>query len=137
MNRILLLMLLSLLVAGCATSKDGDARAFEQTLNDFASGMRWNGLETQVQFLDPDVLRKNPPSPELLARLRAVRVARYFPQPPVMGADATATQMVEIELIEQTTQTVSSITQMLDWRWDAEDERWWLMTPPPDLTAMR
>lgn len=135
MTRFLLPPLLVLLLGACATP-DGDARALDLTLNDYSSGMRWNGLATQVQFMDPDVLREHPPSSEVLQRLREVRVARYFPQPPTVGMGGTATQLVEIELIDQTTQTVSSITQVLDWRWDEEDQRWWLMTPPPDLTGM-
>ena len=70
---------------------------------------------------------------ETLARMRELRVARYFPQPPSVSAGGTATQLVEIEVIDQATQTVSTINQVLEWRWDMEDKRWWLMTPPPDL----
>lgn len=137
MIRILLLLGAALALAACATSQDGDARAFEQTQIDFSSGMRWNGLATQTQFLDPEVLKANPPSPETMARMRELRVARYFPQPPAVSAGGTATQLVEIEVIDQATQTVSTINQVLEWRWDMEDKRWWLMTPPPDLGAAR
>lgn len=135
MTRILLLLGVALLLAACAVSEDGDARAFEQTQIDFASGMRWNGLATQTQFLDPEVLKANPPSAQTMARMRELRVARYFPQPPAVSAGGTATQLVEIEVIDQATQTVSTINQVLEWRWDMEDRRWWLMTPPPDLGA--
>ena len=69
------------------------------------------------------------------ARMRELRVARYFPQPPSVSAGGNATQLVEIEVIDQSTQTVSTLNMVLVWRWDMEDKRWWLMTPPPDLDA--
>ena len=68
MRRILLLLAASaaLLLAACAQNVRNDSLV--ATLNAYGSAVRWNGLESGLQFVDPEVLKAHPPTDFDLAR---------------------------------------------------------------------
>ena len=68
MRRLLLPLAASaaLLLAGCTQNTRSDSLV--ATLNAYGSAVRWNGLESALQFVDPAVLKAHPPSDIDLAR---------------------------------------------------------------------
>lgn len=136
MSRLSVLFLTALLAA-CATSPDGDTKLLQETLDDYATTMRWGDIPQAIAFIDPETLAKRPVTSFDLERFRQVRIAGYREQPWAITGPGMARQVVEIELINRNTQTVRSMVDAQDWRWDETAKRWWLVSGLPNIDSGR
>lgn len=134
MRRILLPLIAGtvLLLAGCAANTRSDS--LTATLNAYGSAVRWNGLQSALQFVDPAVLKAHPPSDIDLARLRQVSVTDYDDGagPVPLGEDEVQ-QTVQIRFVNIHTQVERSITTRQLWRYDDKAKHWWLESGLPDI----
>lgn len=135
MRHLLLVLGLALLAAlsGCATAKSKRERVMEQTLVNYASAVRWGGFQQALAFVDPETLKQRPVSDLELKRYEQVRVSYYHEQPPVVNGNEL-TQLVEIGIVNEHTQSERAIIDRQRWRWDEAAQRWWLISGLPDIT---
>lgn len=128
-----LLALLAMLCAGCAT--DQRNQALIQTLNAYASTLRWGDFQSAQQFIDPKVREANPPTALDMARYQQVRVTGYDEGAgAVPDGENRVRQVVQIGLVNLNTQSERTVIDRQTWRYDPEKKRWWLMSGLPDIT---
>lgn len=121
-----------LLLAGCAANARSDA--LTSTLTAYGNAVRWNGLQSALQFVDPAVLKAHPPTDLDLERYQQVRVSDYDDGAgPVPLGDNEVQQTVQISFINIHTQAERSITMRQVWRYDEKLKRWWLENGLPDI----
>ncbi|GAB3787301.1 hypothetical protein [Dyella agri] len=134
MRRILLLPVASaaLLLAGCAQNTRSDN--LTSTLRAYGGAIRWDGLESALQFVDPKVLKEHPPSNIDLARYQQVRVTDYDEGsgPAAVNQDEVQ-QTVQISFVNIHTQVERSVVQRQVWRYDEKTKHWWLESGLPDI----
>ncbi len=123
---------LALLLAGCAQNTRSDS--LTATLNAYGSAVRWNGLQSALQFVDPKVLKAHPPSELDLARYQQVNVTDYDDGAgPVPLGENEVQQTVQIRFVNIHTQAERSIVERQLWRYDEQAKRWWLESGLPDI----
>jgi outer membrane murein-binding lipoprotein Lpp len=130
---ILVVVLATMLLAGCATKTRSDA--LMTTLKAYGSTLRWGDFQSAAQFIDPAVRAAHPLTTLQLARYRQVRVSEYDDGPgPVPVGDFEVRQTAQISLINVHTQSERSIVDQQTWRYDENAKRWWLISGLPDIT---
>ena len=128
-----LLALVAMLCAGCAT--DQRNQALIQTLNAYASTLRWGDFQSAMQFVDPKVREAHQPTALDLARYQQVRVTGYDEGPgAVPDGENQVRQVVQIGLVNINTQSERTVIDRQTWRYDPEKKRWWLTSGLPDIT---
>ncbi len=135
MRRItgILVALAVLLLAGCATKTRSDA--LTNTLNAYASTVRWGDFQSALQYIEPAKRAEHPLTPIDLARYQQVRVSEYDSGAgPVPTGDFEVQQTVMINLINIHTQSERSIVDHQTWHYDEKTQRWWLTSGLPDIT---
>jgi hypothetical protein len=135
MRRILVAALV-LLLSSCATSGK-PKRILQETLINYASAVRWSGFEQALAFMDPEVLKAHPPSKLELERFRQVRVTFYHDQPAQNVSETEVTQIVEIGIVNEHSQSERSVIDRQRWRWDEPAKKWWLVSGLPDITRQQ
>lgn len=134
MRRLLVLALLMLLLAGCASDRRN--QALTNTLNAYAGVVRWGDFGSALQFVDPKVRTEHPPSPLQMARYEQFRVTGYDDgQGPVPGAENEVHQVVAISLVNNNTQAERTVIDRQTWHYDPATNHWWLVSGLPDITA--
>jgi len=133
MRRILSLAVAVLLVAGCATYQRKDA--LTSTLNAYAATLRWGNFQSGLNFVDPKVLKANPPSSLDMARYQQLRVSDYDEGagPTALGENDVQ-QIVQLHLININSQSERTVIDRQTWHYDEESKRWWLTSGLPDVT---
>lgn len=122
----------ALLLAGCTQDVRNDSLI--TTLNAYSGAVRWDGLQSGLQYVDPAVLKAHPISDFDLSRYKQVRVSDYDDgNGPVALNDHEVQQTVRISLINNYTQSERSIVVHQLWRYDAKAKHWWLESGLPDL----
>jgi hypothetical protein len=122
----------ALLLAGCAANMRNDA--LTSTLTAYGNAVRWNGLQSALQFVDPAELKAHPPSDLDLKRYQQVRVSDYDDGAgPVPLGENEVQQTVQISFINIHTQAERSITTRQVWRYDEKLKHWWLESGLPDI----
>ena len=135
MRRILTLLvaLSMLLLGGCAT--DQRNKSLTETLNAYGSTVRWGDFVSALQFVDPKVRDKNPPSSLEMSRYQQYKVSGYDEGPgPVPSGEFEVTQVVQINLVNVNTQSERTITDRQTWHYDTEGKHWWLVSGLPDIS---
>jgi hypothetical protein len=135
MRRILtLLVVLSmLLLGGCATDRRSDS--LTNTLNAYASTVRWGDFQSALQFVDPKVREAHTPSSLEMSRYQQYKVSGYDEgKGPMPNGKDEVTQVVQINLVNVNTQHERTVTDHQTWRYDAEGKHWWLVTGLPDIS---
>jgi hypothetical protein len=128
-----LLVVLTLLLTGCASDVRSDS--LTQTLSQYASVLRWGDFASAQQFLDPDYRQAHPLSPLDLARYGQVRVSGYDDgQGAVASGENEVRQIVQINLINNNTQSERTVVDRQTWRYDPVKHKWWLMTGLPAIS---
>lgn len=130
-TRHLLLAAVILVLAGCASHTK--ETSLEQTLNAYAGTIRWGDMASAMQYVDPKVLKANPPSELQLARYQHVRVSGYDTAGPLPVSETEVHQRVQIGLINIHTQHQRSIIDNQVWKYDPQAQRWWLESGLPDI----
>jgi hypothetical protein len=133
--RLPLPALVAALLAGCASIAGNEQKLLEETLESYASVIRWGNIEEAMSFVDPATLKAHPVSKLDLARYHQVQVTAYNAQPPRHVGEHEVRQAVEIGLVNVNTQSARAIIDTQLWRYDAQAKRWWLETGLPDITA--
>ncbi len=123
-----------LLCSGCASDPAaGDARLLETTLSAYHSALRWNGIDSALALHDPQSLEKNPLTSFERERWAQFRVVGYRSSPPATVSPGRVQQRVALELVNVNTQSVRTLMDVQDWRYDVAAKRWWLTSGLPDL----
>ncbi|BFI94924.1 MAG: hypothetical protein RSP_04340 [Rhodanobacter sp.] len=133
MRRILLPTLAAVaLFAGCAQNVRNDSLV--KTLNAYGSAVRWNGLQSSLQFVDPEVLKAHPPTDFDLQRYQQVRVTDYDDgSGPAPLSDSEVQQTAKISFVNIHTQVERSIVVRQVWRYNDKTKHWWLESGMPDI----
>lgn len=131
MPRKLVVVLVAFLLAGCATNKVENL--LTQTLDSYAATLRWGDFESALQYVDPAVLKANPPTDLELARYRQVRVSMYDASSVQPVSETEVRQRVMIGIINQHTQRERAVVDNQTWKYDAVTNRWWLQTGLPKI----
>lgn len=131
MHRRLALLAALALLGGCGNPQRSDLKLLDETLEQYASTVRWGTPEQLLGFIDPEVLKQRPVREFDLERLRQLRVAGYRVDPPVVYAEGRARQAGQVDLVNINTQQMRSAIETSEWRWDATAKRWWLASGLP------
>jgi hypothetical protein len=135
MRRILIMLglLATLPLAGCATQKRSDT--LTTTLNAYASTLRWGDFASGAQFIEPKMRLAHPVSAFDKSLYQQVRVSDYDSGAgPVPLDDADVQQTVKIGLINVHTQSERTIVDHQTWHYDEKTRHWWLTSGLPDIT---
>lgn len=134
MRRIPLLLAAgaAVLLAGCTQNTRNDN--LTATLSAYGSAVRWDGLQSALQFVDPKVLKAHPPTDLDLARYQQVRVTDYDDGtgPTPLNEDEVQ-QTAQISFVNIHTQVERSVVQHQVWRYDEKARHWWLESGVPDI----
>ncbi|HTV85142.1 MAG TPA: hypothetical protein VME63_07040 [Dyella sp.] len=135
MRRIVgpVLLSIALSLSGCATDKRADALTL--TMIQYNNAVRFDGFEAAEQFVDPKVRQAHPPTDLDRERWKQVQVNDYDDgNGPVPAGENQVRQTVQIGLTNVHTQAVRTITVHQLWRYDPQQNRWWLESGMPDLS---
>ncbi len=133
MNRRLILIssatAMALAFSGCGkVKKKKKENALEATLTAYGTALRWAYYDVAWGYIQPD---KREVRPE---RLDNIRVTGYdVVQPPLRTAEDKATQVVKIEYLFRDRQSIRTMTDRQEWRFDSKMDAWWLYSPFPDF----
>ncbi|MDX1571598.1 MAG: hypothetical protein R3200_14040 [Xanthomonadales bacterium] len=135
LGRTMILVLLAIM-AGCASNEK--ANDLHATMRAYEGTLRWGDLRTAVGFVHPEERPDNRTMMFELKRFENLRVTGVTPmhQAPPTDED-TFIQVVEIRVANRHTAIERAIQDRQVWRYDAEDERWWLMSGLPDFSRQR
>ena len=129
-------LLALMLCAGCASDPAaGDARKLETTLSAYHTALRWNGVDAALALHDPESLRADPVTTFERERWSQFRIVGYRSSPPVPVTPGRVQQRVALELINVNTQSVRTVLDVQEWRYDVAAKRWWLTSGLPSLDA--
>ena len=135
MRRVLSLavMLLLLLLAGCAGQQRSDA--LTKTLAAYGSTLRWGDFQSAAQFIDPKVLAAHPLTQLDIDRYKQVRVSDYNDDAgPAPVDDFDVRQTVKVSLINIHTQEERTVIDHQTWHFDQKTKHWWLTSGLPDIS---
>lgn len=126
----LIWMGLVLLLPGCQTlSEKRQSNKLEEVLRNYEGVIRWGAVEQIGRFYKTDAaegLMKKP--------LQAMRVTQYeVVQGPTLVEDNRAIQTAIIQYVFVESQIVRELLDQQTWEYDAEQERWYLISPMPDF----
>lgn len=122
---------LALFLAACSSTRDED-KLLDATLDQYAAAVRWGSIEDALGFLAPEAPR---PSAFDIERLRQLQIAGYREQPPVQLSPTEVEQVAQIDFVNRHTQEGKSTIERFRWRFDAEAQRWWLVSGIAKLQA--
>jgi hypothetical protein len=125
----------AVLLCACASMGKSQQKLLEETLENYASVIRWGNFEQAVTFVDPKTLEAHPVTPLDLQRFHQMQVTVYTDQPARRIGPDEVQQTVEIGLVNVNTQAARSIVDRQVWRFDDKAKRWWLESGLPDITS--
>jgi len=124
----LLLPLAMLSILGCTSLKeDKVAELLENATSSYRQSIRWGYWDAAIGFLHPD--KRMDVDPEALDNIRVTGFEVV--QPPVIGDDLTAVQLVRIEYVLNDRQRLESLADRQEWRYEKEMKTWWLHSGLP------
>jgi hypothetical protein len=133
--RLSLLVVAVALLGGCAAVTKSDQQLLEDTLETYASVIRWGNFEEAASFVDPEILKEHPVTELDLQRYHQIRVTAYNDQPAKHIGEHDVQQVVEIGLVNVNTQQVRAIIDRQVWHFDEKNHHWWLVSGLPDITV--
>jgi hypothetical protein len=133
--RLLLIPLAFALSAESCDETRGPEKVLKLTLRGYSSAWKWGKPEQLVAYQEPDFTKKHPDYKFQLERLSQYHVGSYIEQQTRRVGEDRVEQVVSIDLVNEHTQTVRSIVDRQEWRWDEKAQHWWLTTGLPSLDA--
>ena len=126
----LIWVVLVALLSGCQTlAEKRQSTKLEEVLRNYEGVIRWGAVEQIGRFYKPDAaegLMKKP--------LQAIRVTQYeVVQGPTVVEDNRAIQTAVIQYVFVESQVVRELMDQQTWEYDAEQERWYLISPMPEF----
>ena len=131
-RRPLLIAFAALALAGCPGTKS-ESNLLNETLETYASAIRWGNFEQATHFVEPEALKAHPISELDLQRYKQIQVTTYIEQPARPAGAHEVRQVVEIGIVNINTQAARTIVDNQLWRYDGK--HWWLVSGLPDITA--
>ena len=132
----LLLLLVSALLGACAAHKQ--EKTLDLILAEYEKAIRWSQWDAAVEFLAPEFLETNAPTPLDIDRLRLFRVTAYEIRSAVPFDEGLGfRQTVEIRMFNRNQAIERTIRDVQEWKYDASLERWFLHSGLPDVTRAR
>lgn len=131
--RRLALFGLIVLFSACAEMSTRNTQ-LELTLIQYEKTLRWSGIEQTNAY------RKQPInfSPQQLAMFKKIKVTGYDTKQTSYShtelKQLLVRQVVEVRFVNQDTQVERKYTEQQIWEWDEKAERWWLVSPFPEIT---
>lgn len=132
---VLLLALLAGLVACSAPTSRSDV--LRATLYNYSADVRWGGLNSALDYLDPELMEAQPVSQIEQSRNAQYRVTGYQVVGEGENAEGMVQRDVQIGVINLHDQRERIINHRELWRWDAGKRRWLLASRPPLAGADR
>ena len=130
MRRSLSLLLIVLLLAGCASVEERKKSiSFQSTTRAYEGSIRWSDFETAAGFINREKVTDPGPDPELLKR---IHVTSYQVISTTGAPDGSGAQLVvEIRYYDEQRMSEVKLTDRQTWEYDAEAEAWYLASPLP------
>jgi hypothetical protein len=131
-TRILAIIILVLLAAGCGTlTQYRKMEQLSETTRAYEQAIRWSEFDYAMIFLEPSEREKNPPDESFYKR---IKVTAYKIKKTAFSEDETqAIQVVEISYYKIDNVIVKSFSDHQLWEWDTKDRRWYLKSGLPDF----
>jgi hypothetical protein len=128
--RLILGISLVLVLGACQSlSERKQADRLQEVLRNYEGVIRWGSVEQARNFQQPDKV-----TDEVIQPVGVTRVTHYeVIQGPSMVDDETAIQTALIQYVFVDTQIVREIVDQQTWKYDKENEAWYLTTPLPVL----
>ena len=127
-------LLAAAILMGCNSTSQLD-KSRGETLDQYGNLIRWGQWDGAVNFVAPEYLEEQPISRLDLDRLRLFHVTNYtIRSTQVFDEGKTVTQLVELRLFHKSQAVERRVLDEQLWRYDEEQERWWLHTGLPDPT---
>lgn len=129
-----LIPLILLLLSACSAGRQESD--LEETTKQYAVLVRWNEIEQATNFVHPNALPKSNRLQFELDRFDQVRITGYDVTAVAPDQEGLAyRQTVEIRIYNKHTAVERTILDQQLWEYDADSERWWLMSGLPDLKS--
>lgn len=130
MKRTLSLLLIAILLAGCASVQERKrAQSFQSTTRAYEGSIRWSDFESAAGFINRDKVRDPGPDPTLLKR---IRVTSYQVLSTALSEEGDeAHVVVEIHYYNEERMSEVTLTDHQTWQYDAGTGRWFLASPLP------
>lgn len=126
----LIWVVLVALLSGCQTlAEKRQSTKLEEVLRNYEGVIRWGAVEQIGRFYKPDAAEGLMNKP-----LQAMRVTQYeVVQGPTVVEDNRAIQTAVIQYVFVESQIVRELMNQQTWEYDAEQERWYLISPMPEF----
>lgn len=130
MHRILSLLLIALMLAGCVTvGERKKAQSFQSTMRAYEGSIRWGDFETAGAFINREVVTDPGPDPALLKR---IHVTSYQILSTGISTDGDEAKVVAvIGYYNEDRMSEVTLTDRQTWHYDAESGTWYLESPLP------
>jgi hypothetical protein len=130
MRRPLSLLLIMLLLAGCASVEERKrSLSFQSTTRAYEGSIRWSDFETAGNFINREKVTEPGPDPELLER---IHVTSYQVLSTSIADDGSeAHLLVEIRYYDEQRMSEVRLTDRQTWQYDEQVEAWYLASPLP------
>lgn len=138
MARILWMALIALVLVGSAlpaqaVGKRAKQRQLTETQMLFTKAMRWGEFEQAWSVVDPKVRQERMLSALELSRYEQIEISGYSEVGSMSEPDGTVVRLIDARMVNRNTMTERTVRLRERWRWDDQDEQWWLQDGLPDL----
>lgn len=132
--RLLPLLLLLPLLAGCISGAASKGDALDQAQYAWSAAIRWNDFEGAANLVDPARRAELVPTGVELERYKQVQLSGYRDAGASRDTAAgTAVRDITIGVINRHTQAERTVRYRETWRWDPQAKTWWNTSGLPDL----
>ena len=129
--KIGMLLLLAMLLAGCASS--GQMNTLDKLQYAYSAAIRWGDFEGAWLLVDPVYRQAHPMSEIEFERYKQVQISAYRDLGAQTTPDGMAMREIEIGVINRHTLAERSTRYTERWRYDPEAKTWWLTVGLPDF----
>ena len=133
--RQVLVLACVLALSACATGNK-QMTALERAQYDWSAAIRWEDFEGAWNLVAPDYREANPMSQVEFERYKQLEVSTYHDLGSQVSADGLSVRReIQIGVINRHTMTERSIRYTEAWRFDPEQQAWWVTSGLPDFWA--
>lgn len=133
-SRWVVIFLACLVLSACAAGRQ--ETDLEETTKQYGVLIRWNEIGQATNFVHPDALPEANRLQFELDRFDQVRITGYDITAVAPDQEGVVyRQTVAIRIYNKHTAVERTIIDQQLWEYDAENERWWLMSGLPDLRS--